>query len=122
MLVGDFEDDYGIRYHLSPDLWHQRPDSRYHVVQWDSVGQYLIARNDATNPADGNLWTRIDWLPLEGMPPWEWAFCLTVWNAPSEDEARETAPADRSSPRTGCGGFPFSRMRRMVETGSAPGP
>lgn len=112
-LVGSWQDDYGIRYIISDTLWFQRPGARYEVSHWDREGQFMLARNGMGNPADGGLYSRIDWVVLQGMPPWEWAFCLATWDAPSAGGAAQAPPADRANPRTGCGGHPFSRMRRL---------
>ena len=35
--VGEFEDDYGIRYTISDREWHQQPESRYRVVRWGAM-------------------------------------------------------------------------------------
>jgi hypothetical protein len=111
LVVGDFEDDYGNRFSISPDLWIQHPRARYLVVRWRPVEQYAIARNDIANPSDGGKWTRIDWMPLTGYPPYRWAFCLSAYRAPTAESAESTTIADRSAPKIGCGGHPFSRMR-----------
>jgi hypothetical protein len=112
-VLGDFQDDYGIEYAITPSRWQQKPNALYHIVYWDSVGQFAIARNDASNPSDGGKWTRIDWLELDDMAPYTWAFCLTAYDAESRAEAEATEPAQRATPRTGCGGFPFSRMQQI---------
>jgi hypothetical protein len=112
MLLGEFEDDYGIGYSISGSEWLQKPGSRYHIVRWQTDGRYLIAQNDSGNPTDGGLWTRIDWMELTDMPPYDWAFCLSVYDAPSAVEAESTEIAHRETPRTGCNGHPFSRMQR----------
>ncbi len=114
LLVGGFVDDYGINYSISAREWRQQPDVRYQVVQWYADGHYLIARNDAANPSDPGLFTRIDWMPLPGMPPWEWAFCLSAYKAPTAAEAKRTDIARRQTPLTGCNGHPFSRMQRTA--------
>jgi hypothetical protein len=111
-LLGTFEDDYGIRYTISPSSWRQGSGIEYHVVAWDPAGRSLIARNDEANPSGGGRWTRIDWVRLEDMAPWTWAYCMTVYDAATRDAAGSAPAADRASPRTGCNGFPFSRMRR----------
>jgi hypothetical protein len=111
-LLGTFEDDYGIRYTISPSSWRQGSGIEYHVVAWDPAGRSLIARNDEDNPSGGGRWTRIDWVGLEDMAPWTWAYCMTVYDAETRDAAGSAPAADRASPRTGCNGFPFSRMRR----------
>ncbi len=112
-LVGTFEDDYGSRYTISPALWTQLPRSRYHVQAWHSARGYLIARNDAANPSEPGRWTRIDWVLLPGMAPYAWAFCLSAYDAPSAAAAESTRVAHPETPRTGCNGYPFSRMRRV---------
>lgn len=111
LLIGNYEDDYGIAYSIEEGLWHQHPDTRYRIVHWYPDAQYLIAQNDDANAHDGGLWTRIDWLELSGMPPYEWAFCLSAYNAQSAEDAAQVKIAQRDTPRTGCNGYPFSRMK-----------
>lgn len=119
MLLGDFVDDYGIGHRIDAGEWLQRPDTRYRVIAWHPDAQYLIARNDAGNRSDAGKWTRIDWLALPGMPPYEWAFCLSAWDAATQADAERADIARRDTPKTGCNGYPFSRMRRVVtEKGS----
>lgn len=116
MLLGDFVDDYGIGHRIGNDEWLQLPDTRYRVVAWHADAQYLVARNDAGNRADAGKWTRIDWIALPGMSPWDWAFCLSAWDARTQAEAERRDIARRDTPKTGCNGYPFSRMRRVVAT------
>ena len=113
-LLGAFVDDYGIRYTIAPDLWHQHPTARYRIARWTPEARTLLAQNDASNPADGGLWTRIDWVPLDGMAPYTWAFCLSVYDAPTPEAAMASGDVNPETPRTGCNGFPFSRMRRAT--------
>ncbi len=110
-LIGAFEDDYGIEHVISEQEWQQRPDTRYRVVRWHVDDQYLIAQNDADNPGDAGKWTRIDWMRLSDMLPYEWAFCLSAYAAASAEEAERTDVARRDTPKTGCNGYPYSRMR-----------
>lgn len=119
-LLGASVDDYGIGYTVSPEAWVQHPSARYHVRLWRPERGYLIAQNDAANPSDGGRWTRIDWVRLEGMAPYEWAFCLTAYDAASAAEAEAAPPPERGTPRTGCNGYPFSRMRRATPADSLP--
>ncbi|NOT08544.1 MAG: hypothetical protein HOP28_10105 [Gemmatimonadales bacterium] len=113
MVLGTFEDDYGGQYGITPDAWQHGSKARYRIVAWRPERQYLIAQNDPNNPSEAGLWTRIDWLPLTGMPPYEWAFCMSAYKAASAAEAEATNIARRDTPRTGCNGFPFSRMKRV---------
>lgn len=111
-LTGTFSDDYGIKYSISDTLWTQHPKTNFHILKWNVEGQYLIARNDAANPGEGGLYTRIDFMRFENMEPFRWGFCLSSYNAPDDKAAEAVNIADRKNPRKGCNGFPFSRMKR----------
>ncbi|MBB4634017.1 hypothetical protein [Longimicrobium terrae] len=113
-LAGEFEDDYEGHHTVTRDRWRHEAYASYHVVRWNADGQYLIARNDSTNPSARGLWTRIDWMRLPGMPPYEWAFCLSAYEAATQAEAEAATIARRDTPRTGCNGHPFTRMKRAA--------
>jgi hypothetical protein len=110
-LLGNFRDDYGSAYSISPGLWFQAPRSRYQIVAWHPEQHYLVAQNDRNNPSGGGLWTRIDWIVLRDMAPYTWAFCLSAYEAPSREAADSSSVARPDTPKTGCNGFPFTRMR-----------
>jgi hypothetical protein len=110
-VLGFFIDDYNATHSLSPTEWRHGTRAKYHITKWNSRDQYFIARNDSLNPGDGGLWSRVDWMRLDGMAPWTWAFCMSAFKAPTADSAESTRVANRSTPRTGCNGFPFTRMR-----------
>ena len=115
LLDGTFVDDYDILYWISANRWTQHPDATYHIKKWNEEEQYLIAQNDENNPSDPGLWTRIDWMELEGTEPFfSWAFCLSAYDAPTAEAAEQVEIADRTNPRAGCNGFPFSRMERVI--------
>jgi hypothetical protein len=114
-LLGNFTDDYGIRYSIYDTLWVQHPGIKYHIISWNEQEQYLVARNDAANPSEAGLYSRIDYMYFEKMEPFKWGFCLTVYNAKTKKEAITTAKADRQNPKKGCGGYPFSRMKKMID-------
>ena len=109
--LGEWEDDYGIRYVVSEVVWDQNPGGKYHISKCNPEARYLVARNDSSNATDQGLWTRIDWMPLQDMKPFEWAFCLTAYQESSETAAEAIQASDRSQPLVGCNGFPFSRMK-----------
>ncbi len=111
VVQGAFVDDYGQRYTISDTIWQHGSAARYHVVRWDAVGKFAIAQNDPTNPGDGNKWTRIDWIELPHQTPYSWGYCYTAYQASSVADAIAAPPVDRTTPRTGCNGFPFTRMR-----------
>ncbi len=112
-LLGNFTDDYGIRYTVTDSLWTQHKGINYHIIKWNIKDQYLVAKNDAANPSDAGLYTRIDYMYFDNMAPFLWGFCLTVYDAKNDKEAESAAAADRQNPKKGCNGFPFSRMKRM---------
>jgi hypothetical protein len=112
-LKGNFMDDYGIKYTINDTLWVQHPRTRYHIIKWNVKEQYLVARNDGTNPGEGGLYTRIDFMQFNGMEPWRWGYCLSVYDARTDAIAESTAKADRQNPKTGCNGYPFSRMKKV---------
>lgn len=111
-VLGDFVDDYGNTFAISATTWTQLPHGRLNIIRWNAAAQYLIAQNDAGNRYAPGKWTRIDWTALPDMAPFTWAFCLTAYEAPSAAAAESTTTARRDTPRTGCNGYPFSRMKR----------
>lgn len=113
LLRGSFIDDYQVPHVISDSMWSLGARDRYRIVATDDSAQYLIARNGEGNASDPGKWTRIDWMVLP-TPPYEWAFCLIEYKAETRTEAEANTSADREHPRTGCNGFPFSRMRRAA--------
>lgn len=111
-ILGNFVDDYGIRYTVTDSIWTQHPGTKYHILHWNLQDQYIIARNGASNPSDTGLYTRIDYMKFENMAPWYWGFCLTIYKAKSVTEAELAVAADRQNPKKGCNGYPFSRMKK----------
>jgi len=112
MLKGEFVDDYDIRYTVNDSLLFMHPRAKYHIIKWNTKDQYFIAKNDTINPSEKGLYSRIDYMYFENMAPWDWGFCLTVYDAKTDAQAETQAVADRKNPRKGCNGYPFSRMKR----------
>lgn len=110
-IQGNFKDDYDIHYTIRGNEWVQHPNIKYHLLSYDSVGQFFIALNDTGNPSEGGLFSRIDIMHFTNMEPYRWGFCLTAYKAKTPEEAAAAASADRANPQKGCGGYPFSRMR-----------
>jgi len=111
--VGHFMDDYGISYVITDSLWVQNPNMKFHILKWNQEKQYLVAKNDSANKEDANKYTRIDYMTFTGMAPYEWGFCLTTYNAETDEIAEKTAYVDRQNPKKGCNGYPFSRMKKI---------
>ena len=113
-ITGQFEDDYSIRYSISDSLFTMEDHTRLHILEWNPEEQYFIGQNDSLNTYDPLLFTRIDWMQFEGMDPYNWGFCMSTYNAVSLDSARLVSGIDREHPKTGCGGYPFSRMKEIA--------
>lgn len=115
LLLGNFIDDYNISYIISPERFQLGSNSIYNILEWNNAQQFIIAQADSINKTDNKTdalkWVRIDWMEFADMAPYKWGFCLTTWTAATASEARQTKPANRQSPRDGCGGYPFSRMK-----------
>ena len=111
--LGNFTDDYGITYSINDTLWVQHPNIKYHIVSWNEEGQYLIAKNGTGHKANTDKYTRIDYMTFIGMEPYNWGFCLTVYDAETDEIAEKTAYVDRKNPKKGCNGYPFSRMKKV---------
>ena len=110
-MKGDFIDDYDIAYLINDSVWVQYPDVTYRIIQHNSKEQYIIARNGNENPSEAGLYTRIDYMMFDNMEPFFWGFCLTDYDAATPQKAKNVKPADKMTPKTGCNGFPFSRMK-----------
>ncbi len=112
LMTGSFVDDYGIGYSITDSLWTQLPNTKYHIIYCDTTAKFILARNNEGNTSEGGLFTRIDYLHFENMKPFQWGFCLTVYAAATIEEAKANASADRQHPKSGCNGYPFSRMKK----------
>ncbi|MES2652305.1 MAG: hypothetical protein V4663_11230 [Bacteroidota bacterium] len=111
--LGNFTDDYGITYSITDSIWVQNPNMKFHILKWNPEKQYLVAKNDSSNKTDANKYTRIDYMTFTGMEPYRWGFCLTAYNAETDEIAEKTAYVDRQNPKKGCNGYPFSRMKKI---------
>lgn len=117
-LVGRFVDDYGITYTISEKEWLMEPNQRFEILEWNTMGQYALAKNHPHNRSDPNLYTRIDFMVFDDeMSPFSWGYCYSTFDADSISKARAVAIADRDNPKTGCNGYPFSRLKKLDDGG-----
>lgn len=110
-LKGNFADDYGIHYTITDSIFYMYPSAKYHILDWNEKEEFILARNDSSNKTGKGLFTRIDLMKFTGMEPYQWGYCFTVYDAKEIDSAMIVKQADRSNPKKGCNGFPFSRMK-----------
>jgi len=109
--TGNFIDDYGATHKVAAAEWIHSY-TRMNIRAWHPTKRYLLAQTVAASPTDSTAgrWIRLDWVPLD-MAPWSWAYCLIEYDAASAAEAEANRTARPESPRTGCGRFPFTRLR-----------
>lgn len=110
--TGRFVDDYGSTHEVSATEWLHGSYTRMRIRAWHPSKRYLLAQTVASAPTDSSAerWVRLEWIPLE-MAPWSWAYCLIAYDAQTAAEAEANESARPETPRTGCGRFPFTRLR-----------
>lgn len=105
-IAGAWVDDFGGTHDISETTWDMA-FALFAITGYDNDGDWLVARNDAENDFAPGLWSRMDWTH-DGTDHW---FCQTLFDATSEQAAREVPRADDTDPATGgCGGFPWSML------------
>lgn len=116
--TGRFVDDYGAQHEVSATEWLHGSYTRMRIHAWHPRERYLLAQTVPSASVDSmtNRWIRLDWVPLD-MAPWSWAYCLIAYDAATAAEAEANRSARPETPRTGCGRFPFTRLR---EEAAAP--
>jgi len=112
LLKGTWSDDYEINYMIKDQTWKMGNEITFHILEWDESNQFVIVENDKSNAYNAGQYSRIDYIFLKDMKPYQWAFCLTAYDKETASDARNTAAADGNNPKSGCNGFPFSRMKR----------
>lgn len=113
-MIGGFSDDYENQYTISDSVFLMGSTTIIHILEWDEEKQFFIGQNDSSNTYDPLQFSRIDWIELSEMEPFTWAFCMSAYKAPSADSARATNTTNPVSPKTGCNGYPYSRMKPIT--------
>ena len=110
-MSGSFVDDYGVTYTITDSTFMMEDHTLIHISEWNTKDQFFIGQNDSANQYDPLLYSRIDWMEFEDMGAFTWGFCMSAYNAPTADSASSVHSPDRSNPKVGCNGYPFSRMK-----------
>ena len=105
-LLGDFTDDYGIKYSITDTSWIQYPDFEISIVTIDTAEMYVLGYN-----VMDSSYTKIDYMPFQNQGEYTWGYCYTTYEQKDQSDALSAANANRATPKTGCNGFPFSRMK-----------
>jgi len=79
----------------------------FEIEGFSNDEQALFAHNASTNEYSPNLYSRFDWVVLQG----DLWFCQTSYDAEPLEAARATTRADESDPTVnGCNTFPWSKL------------
>jgi len=105
-IAGSYEDDFGGTYTITSSQW-LNPPAVYHISAYDNEERWIVAQNDEGNMYGPCRWSRYDWVTTaEGL-----FYCTTVYDAETEQEAREAEAPDASDPAEGgCNNFAWSQL------------
>ena len=116
-LLGDFADDYGNTYSVTAKEWRQgAAGGVYHIIAWHPRERYMIVHNAPENTSHPDRYSRIDWVTFADQPEYSWGFCYSAYKEATPEAAEAKGKVDRAAPKTGCNGFPFSRMKSRTPT------
>ena len=107
-MRGNFTDDYDIKYSISDTSWIQYPDFEMSVVTIDTIEMFILGYD-----TEDSTYTKVDYMPFQNQGDYTWGFCYTTYEKENQADALSAASANRDTPKTGCNGFPFSRMKRV---------
>jgi len=96
----------------------------FHLLDFSNDETWVVARNDCANAYFPGLYSRFDWLVVEGGEGGAAGaagaggaaaadsiyFCQIGYDEASQVAARQLPPADRANLKKGCDGFPWSRL------------
>ena len=114
-LIGRYKDNYHMDHVVSNTAWFQPSvwgDSLFHITQYDSVDNVIIAHNDATHPWAPDKWSRFDYVVKDGKI----YYCQITYNEETEEAALAVTTADRDDlAGEGCNHNPWSELIAVVE-------
>jgi hypothetical protein len=107
-IVGSYEDEFGTEHVITEEVWTQTyPGAAPLTFEIDTFGaDWLVAQNGPDNAYSPDLWSRFDWVEVDG----DLYYCQTAYDAPDAASAEAATPADTTDVDAGCGGFPFSML------------
>ena len=110
-IVGSYMDAYMTSHIITARSWTQSYEgfapSVFHFLSVNNENAFIIAENDAMNEYSPSLFSRFDWITIEGQL---W-FCQSTFDAETAEAAEATPPADSSDvSMSGCGESPWSAL------------
>lgn len=111
-IEGIYNDDGYFVDRITADTWYVDV-SIFHIKVVNNVDMFLIAQNDASNAYYYSKWSRFDWA-WDGNNVLN--YCQTAYDAPTEQQALDTARANASDFNNGCDGFSWSTLTPIQNT------
>ncbi|HEY6727338.1 MAG TPA: hypothetical protein VI197_25060 [Polyangiaceae bacterium] len=119
-LIGSYEDDFGGAHTITSSAW-QSGSSSFHLLEFSNGEGWAITQNDCANAYFPGLYSRFDWVAVEGGQGGAAGaggagadaatyYCQTGYNLDSAEAALELEPADSADLTEGCNGFPWSKI------------
>lgn len=103
-IQGAYTDNYGQDVQITASTW-LAGTYLFHLELVDNAGKYAIALNDTNNAYYQGLWSRFDWnIDSNNVL----RYCQTAYDASTEQQALDTAPANAQDFNGGCAGFAWS--------------
>ena len=113
-ITGSYADDWGGHHEVTAQVWRQSgfgAASHFFISRFSNAERHVIAQNGPDNEWSPGLWSRFDWTWFDDGAGPTLFYCQTVFDAATEGEALEVAPADPADPTTGgCGGFAWTAL------------
>lgn len=110
--TGKFVDDHGGQHSLGVNYWIMRGDGQASTFRYvDTKPGHIIAKNDSKNQYNPGLFSRFDYVKQKDGTI---AFCQTVADAATKEAAEKHKPANFKD-KKGCGGFPFSTLKKEAK-------
>ena len=114
-LIGKYADNWGGNHIISDTAWFQPSsygDTLFHITQFDSGKDFIIAHNDAVKSWNPEKWSRFDYV-IDGGKIY---LCQIAFDKETEEEAVAETSADRTDlTEKGCNGAPWSKLTETVE-------
>lgn len=98
---------------ISQTVWSQGVAGSYKVEAFFNTEGYLVAQNGSENGYNPDKWSRFDWTVSEEKT----YYCQSTYDADNIVDVFDAVGADSANLTTGCGGFPWSLLTPVVETG-----
>jgi hypothetical protein len=112
-IAGEWFEEFapgdGIAHSIDETRWEQVASfgtAVFHVEGYDNEARMVVARGDAANEFNPDLYSRFDWT-WDGDDLY---YCTAIFDAATPEDALDAPPSDPGELEMGCGGFPWSAL------------